>query len=121
MFSFDQSITPFNSIWLNYMFIGKEIEGVNSAVELEIAKTVFKYVYNTMPEVGKILFHYRKEINSHSSSREYLKSVLKNLFVKLGKNELSETEKSYLNVASDVYLSERDRIIETLEIRDALE
>jgi hypothetical protein len=103
------------------MFIGKEIEGVNSAVEIEITKTVFKYVYNTMPEIGKILFHYRKEIQNHSASKDYLKNFLKKLFAKLRKNELSETEKSYLNIASDVYLSERDIIIDTLEIRDALE
>ena len=54
------------------MFLAKGIEGINKFVEIDILKTVFKYVYNTMPELEHILFHFRKEVHRNSDAKEYI-------------------------------------------------
>jgi hypothetical protein len=114
-------ITPYNCLWLKYVFIAREAEGMTEATQLDIMKKVFRFVYNSSPELEFILFHLRKEASNSGLAVEYVNPFLEQIFTKLEKKDLPSDTKENLNLKSEIYVSERSFIIEVLEIRDALE
>lgn len=120
-FNFDQNITPYNSLWVSYIFVGQGIEGVDEKTTIDIVKKVFRYVYNTAPEIEFLLFHLRKEAHSSRVATEYVKPILAKIFRSLELRQLTDLDRGNMNVSSRVYVSHRSYIIDILEIREALE
>lgn len=96
-------------------------ENLDDEMELNIIRKVFKYVYNTAPEKQYLMFHMRKEAAGSRLAKDYVKILIESLFEKLNQKELAAEKKGNINVKSEIYLSERQRIIDVLEIREALE
>jgi hypothetical protein len=117
----EMAITPYNSLWLRYVFIAKGIESMDEPTEVAIIERVFRFVYNTMPELDFIMFHLRKEASSSTKAREFISPMLQSVFFALERKDLPPEAKEYLNLTSEIYVSDRSRIIKVLEIRDALE
>ena len=121
VFDFNHNITPYNSLWLKYLFLAHSAENLDDEMELNIIKKVFKYVYNTAPEMQNIMFHMRKEAANSRLAKDYIKILLENLFEGLVQRELPAEKKGNINTKSEIFQSERQRIIDILEIREAKE
>ena len=117
----DASHTPYNSLWLKYIFIAKGVQHMDIETEVNIVRKVFKFVYNTLPELEFIMYHLRKEASSSRASLEYIRPILEAVFYQLEKKDLTSDIGENLNLTSQIYVSDRSIIIQTLEIRGALE
>ena len=121
VFQFDQQCTPYNALWLKYVFLAHSAENMDDEMELNIIKKTFKYVYNTAPEKQYLMYHLRKEASSSRIAKDYVKILLGNLFGELQQRDLPAEKRGNINMSSEIYLSDRSQIIDVLEIREALE
>jgi hypothetical protein len=107
VFDFEQNCTPYNSLWLKYLFLAHVAENMEDEMELSIIKKVFKYVYNTAPEKQYLMFHLRKEAAGSRLAKDYVQILCQNLFDKLAQRDLPAEKKGNINVKSEIYLSDR--------------
>lgn len=114
-------ITPYNSLWVKYLFIAGGVEKMDIETEILIVQKVFRFVYHTLPELEYILFHLRKEASSSHLALNYIRPVLEEMFEELERKDLPAEAKENLNLTSRVFSSHRSNIIKVLEIRPALE
>lgn len=117
----DLTITPYNSLWLRYLFVANAVENMTEEVQIQIIEKIFKFVYNTMPELQFIMFHLRQEASRNGKAVQYIKPTLDSVFFQLERKDLPPEARENLNMTSQIFVSDRSRIIQILEIREALE
>jgi hypothetical protein len=115
------SITPYNSLWLKYLFVANGAEHMTEELQIQIVEKTFKFVYNTLPELQFILFHLRVEAARSKSAYSFIRPVLDDIFFALERKDLPPDARENMNMSSQVFVSDRSRIIQILEIREALE
>ena len=115
------TITPYNSLWLRYLFVASGVEHMTEELQIQIVEKTFRFVYNTMPELQFILYHLRHEAARSKSAYHYIQPVLDDVFFALERKDLPPSASENLNLTSQIFVSDRSRIIQILEIREALE
>lgn len=125
MFHLENHINPHNTLWLSFSFINKSNSElpIDAKTEVKIMERVFKEVYKYHTSVENIGFHLLGVAGEDRHAINEISGLIENLFGESERKSEREVDPKLRAYSKDsrIFFSGRSLLVETLEIRGAIQ